>query len=121
MHGGPNSATYKKPLIDFLGHAKLSYYTNRMAFQKVIAGSGDVDVVYGPNDQIKPVVINLGPERTINVLITINDMNGNEVLHTMYKDVHLPGGRTVTNLPAFTPDVPANASYAVEYTVTESP
>ena len=31
--------TYKKPLIDCLGHAKLSYYANRMIFQKVVAGS----------------------------------------------------------------------------------
>ena len=33
-------------------------------------------------------------------------MDGDEVIHTMYKDINLPGGRTVTNLPAFTPDVP---------------
>ena len=104
-----------------MGHAKLSYYANRMAFQKVIAGSGDVDVVYSPNDQIKPVILNLGPERTVNVLITIKDMDGDEVTHTMYTDVNIPGGRTVTNLPAFTPDVPANEHYAIEYTVSTLP
>ncbi|HKK61449.1 MAG TPA: hypothetical protein VJ951_02745, partial [Bacteroidales bacterium] len=28
LHGGPNSGTYRKPLIDAMGHAKLSFYIN---------------------------------------------------------------------------------------------
>ncbi|MFW6370525.1 MAG: glycosyl hydrolase family 2, partial [Bacteroidota bacterium] len=30
LHGGANSATYKKPLIDFMDHAKLAYWANKM-------------------------------------------------------------------------------------------
>ncbi len=37
LHGGPNMGTYRKPLVDCLDHAKLSYYVNRMIFQKVVA------------------------------------------------------------------------------------
>ncbi len=59
LHGGPNSVTYKKPLIDFHGHAKLAYWTNKMVYQKTVAGSADVNVVYGPEDLVKPVIINL--------------------------------------------------------------
>ncbi len=45
LHGGPNMATYKKPLVDDLGHPKLSYFVNRMIFQKTWAGSDNADVV----------------------------------------------------------------------------
>ena len=56
--------TYKKPLIDFMDHAKLAFWTNKMIFQPTVAGSHNVDVVYGPEDAITPVVmqyyLNLG-------------------------------------------------------------
>jgi hypothetical protein len=120
LHGGPNSATYKKPIIDYLGHVKLSWYINRMALQNVLAGSGDVDVVYSPGDRIRPMVLNLGPEQTVSVEIMVKDMDGAEVFRKTFDNVTLPGGRTVTDLPAVTPDVPTNAYYAIEYTVTDS-
>jgi hypothetical protein len=48
LPGGANSVTYKKPLIDYTGVAKLAWHVNKMVFQKTVAGSHDVDVVYGP-------------------------------------------------------------------------
>ncbi|MCC5931393.1 MAG: hypothetical protein JJU28_19250, partial [Cyclobacteriaceae bacterium] len=52
LRGGHNSATYQKPLIDYYGHAKLSFYSIGMVFQPVLAGSKNVDMVYGPEDEI---------------------------------------------------------------------
>jgi hypothetical protein len=39
-----------KPLVDALGHKKLSWYAHRMGFQQLLAGSDNVDIVYGPSD-----------------------------------------------------------------------
>ena len=33
LHGGGNTATYEKPLIDYYGYAKLGFYAVKMAFQ----------------------------------------------------------------------------------------
>ena len=65
LNGGANMGTYKKPLIDNLGHPKLAYYANKMIFQKSWAASNNVDVVYGPGDFIKPIVYDLGDEQDL--------------------------------------------------------
>jgi len=59
LHGGPNMGTYKKPLIDALGFAKLSYHVNKMIFQRTVAGSNNVDVVYSLADSIHLVIMSL--------------------------------------------------------------
>ena len=117
LHGGANSATYQKPLLDFYGHAKLAYWAVRMANQDVLAGSADVDVVYGPGDAIRPLVLNLGGEKHTDVTIDIKDLNGTIVATATYEGVTLPAGRTVTALPDFSPSLPPDTYYAIEYTV----
>ncbi len=119
LHGGMNTVTYKKPLIDFLGHAKLAYYANRMAFQNTLAGSDNVDVVYGPHDIISPVVLNLGPARTLNLTIVVRDMTSKEIHRKEYRKVQVPEGRTVTALEGFRPDYPEDGYYAIEYILEE--
>lgn len=117
LHGGPNDAAYKKPLIDFLGHPKLAWYIHRMIFQRVVAGSDDIDVVYGPNDWIHPVVQNLGPERIVNVEVTIEQIDGSVVESKVYSKVKLPPGRSITSLPAFRPTLKIEGNHAVKYKV----
>ncbi len=117
LHGGANSGTYQKPLLDNYGHAKLAYWAVRMANQDVLAGSADVDVVYGPGDRIAPVVLNLGEAREVTVRIHVNHIDGKTAASRSYERVRLPGGRTVTPLAPWRPDLPANGHYAVEYIV----
>lgn len=119
LHGGPNTATYQKPLTDFYCHAKLGFYANRMAFQNVLAGSSDVDVVYGPADMIWPVIINLGKEKKVELQVLVKDIDRQVIDKKVYRDVRLAGGRTVTELPDFKPAYPQDGYYAVEYCVTE--
>lgn len=119
LHGGANSGTYKKPLLDNFCHAKLAYWVNGTVFQKVFAGSSDVDVVYGPGDEISPVIMNLGTSRTVDCSVTVKTADGKTVETKTYLEVTLPSGRTVTKLPAFKPSFTGNGYYAVEYTVTE--
>lgn len=117
LHGGPNAATYEKPLLDFFGHAKLSYWAVRMANQDVLAGSADVDVVYGPEDAIHPVVLNLGTGKRVGVTVAVKDTAGATAAKKVYENVALAPGRTVTELPPFKPALTPNGYYAVEYTI----
>lgn len=119
LRGGHNTATYQKPLIDYYGHAKLSFHSIKMVFQPVLAGSRNVDMVYGPQDEIPVVVMNLGNEKNVNVYAIIKDENSNEIHREEWIDIVLPEGRSFTDLTAFKPAVPANAIYTVEYIVTE--
>lgn len=120
LHGGPNTGTYMKPFIDLGGHAKLAFYTHAMAVRPVTAGSADVDVVYGPGDRITPVVMNLGPARTVDVEVTVRSLAGATVARQSYRAVALGAGRTATPLAPFRPGVPTEGTYAVEYAVTGS-
>lgn len=98
MWGGPNMGTYQKTLVDALGNKKVSFYANRMGFQNVLAGSHDVDMVYGPGDKPEIIVMNLGDELKASVSLTVSDINGKTVYRHTYKGVRLKAGRTVTVL-----------------------
>ena len=119
LHGGPNSVTYKKPIIDYHGRAKLAWYTNRMVFQRVVAGSADIDVVYGPDDTVNPIVMNLSDAKTVNVTVEVKSISGRTVDSRTYENIILPEGRTVTTLESFRPKFGGNGYYVVEYIVKE--
>lgn len=119
LHGGPNMGTYRKPIIDCLGHAKLAFYANKMIFQKVVAGSNNVDVVYGPSDKIQPVIMNLGEEKKVNIEIRLNDLENNVIDKITQTDVYLPSGRTFTQLPAFKPDIKNEGYFIIEYIISK--
>ncbi len=105
LHGGGNTATYQKPLIDYYGHAKLSFHTIKMAFQPTLAGSRNVDIVYGPEDEIKPVIMHLGSAEKVNLLVTVKDLDGNVMEQKEYRNILLDEGRTSTVLDSFRPKV----------------
>ena len=98
MWGGGNMGTYQKPLIDALGHKKLAFYAHRMGFQQQLAGTKDVDLVYGPDDRPTVVVLNLGPSCTADVVIVVRDTCGKQVHRQTIRDISLPSGRTATDV-----------------------
>jgi hypothetical protein len=105
LHGGGNTATYQKPLIDYYGHAKLSFHAIKMAFQPTLAGSYNVDLVYGPEDKIEPVLMHLGNTAEVNLLVTVKNLEGDVVEQKEYKNIQLIEGRTSTVLESFRPKV----------------
>jgi Glycosyl hydrolases family 2/Rhamnogalacturonan lyase family 11, C-terminal domain/Glycosyl hydrolases family 2, TIM barrel domain len=120
LHGGLFTVNYHKPLLDYHGHAKLAYYTNGMVLQRTLAGSNDVDMVYGPNDSITPMALNLGDKRIVDLTVEVKDMQHKVVDSRVYKSVALPAGRTVTLLPSYRPKVKGTGHYAIEYTLTSA-
>lgn len=105
LHGGGNTATYEKPLIDYYGYAKLGFYAVKMAFQHSLAGSHNVDVVYGPEDEIEPVIMNLGNAEKVNLLVTIKKLDGKVMEQKEYRNILMDEGRTSTVLDSFRPKV----------------
>ena len=117
LHGGPNSGTYRKPLIDALGHAKLSFYINQMALQDVMAGSNNTDVVYHKRDQLTPVVMNVGDQRVVRLKIVVKSADGTIVDEREFDHITLEKGRTVKELPPFKPTFDKEGYYTIEYYV----
>lgn len=117
LRGGQNSVTYQKSLIDYYGAAKLAYYTHRMVFSDVVACSGNVDVVYGPQDTIPVIVFNIGDEKTVNVHIEIENQEGNVVFTKVIQGITLKEGRTVTKADNIALPVLEEGIYSIGYTV----
>lgn len=118
LHGGANAATYKKPAIDFLGYGKLVFHIHKTVFQPVLAGSNNVDVVYGPNDLITPMILNLGEERHVKLTVQIKHKYKGEVIDKkVYENVHLKEGRSVNELEPFKPTIKNEGLYFIEYLV----
>lgn len=117
LHGGPNSGTYHKPLIDMHGHAKLAYWTNKMAFQPTVAGSRNVDVVYGPDDELIPVIIHWGNAGKATLTVTVKSLDDTIVDVKSYTNIELPQGRQPVSLPSFKPAWSEEGCYVIEYQV----
>jgi hypothetical protein len=117
LDGGGNTGTFQHPLTDHLGHAKMAFYALRMVFQPTLAGSGNVDVSYGPGDAVPVCVMHLGDARTVDVVVRAASPTGEVWAETNYRNVQLEAGRTVKVLAPWKPRLPA-AGYAVfEYFV----
>lgn len=119
MWGGGNMGTYQKPLVDALGHKKLSYYAHRMGFQQTIAGSGNVDIVYGPDDHPSIIVMNIGEKRLVDVFLTIYNEKGKQVARKKYRNIILPAGRSTINIGNITLPQMEKGFYFFDYTVIE--
>lgn len=118
IEGGANSGTYGKPLLDPLGHAKLAWHLHKMVFQPVLAGSDNVDVVYGPQDKIVPCVFNLGRARAAVLTVTVRTPAGRILDEHRFPGLHLAGGRSLLKLPALQAKLPSDGYCVIEYTVT---
>ncbi|WP_236974562.1 hypothetical protein [Membranihabitans maritimus] len=101
LRGGANSGTYQKPLIDNLGYPKLAFYTNKMVFQRTWAGSDNVDVVYGPTDEIRPVIHHLGNSEKVNLHVKLVDENNTTIEQKEFKNIDLKEGRDVVKMAPF--------------------
>jgi hypothetical protein len=115
LRGGGNNGTYMKPISDYYGHGKMAFHTVAMAYQKLLAGSGDVDLVYGPEDSIRPIVINTGCRFQGRLVVRVCDIEGRLVEQRSYDNLDIPPGKTVHTLEPYRPDAAGNTYYRIEY------
>lgn len=115
LHGGSNMGTYQKPLLDNDRHPKLAYYINKMVFQKTWAGSNNVDVVYGPNDKIYPVISNLGGGKKVDLEIELKSIDGKTIDRKLFKDIVLEEGHSFTRPDGFRFKNVKDGIYVINY------
>lgn len=115
LHGGPNSGTYNKPIIDMHGHAKLAYWTNKMAFQPTVSGSYNVDVAYGPDDKLSPVILHYGKAGNAKLIVTIQSLQGRIIEQKEYDNIRIPEGRETILLQPFQPSWTEKGYYIIKY------
>ncbi|MEX0981938.1 MAG: glycosyl hydrolase family 2 [Bacteroidales bacterium] len=117
LHGGPNSGTYRKPIIDAMGHAKLGFYSNKMALQDIVAGSNNTDVVYHRKDEIRPVIMHVGKEQIVKLKINIKTIDGEITDTRVYSNLLLEKGRNIKETASFRPKFAEEGYYIIEYFV----
>jgi len=117
IEGGANSGTYEKPLLDPMGYAKLCWYIHKFFGSKIIAGSENVDVVYGPADEITPCIFNVGETAKVDLKITIKTVNNKVVKTYTIANILLTGQCTLTKLKPIKPALPQDKYCVVEYEV----
>ena len=120
LESGANMFTYQKPLVDAMGVPKLAFYANKQVFNRIWAASDNVDVVYGPNDSIAPVIFNLGDERTVHLSIELKNEKGKTVERRSIKNIHIDKGRSITKLNRFQFKPKPDGCYFIVYTITEA-
>ncbi len=101
LESGPNMFTYQKPLVDPFRVPKLAYHANKMIFNRIWAGSDDVDVAYGPGDEIRPVIFNLDGACKVNLTVELLNGNGKVLERKIFKNIEVAEGRSVTRLAPF--------------------
>lgn len=117
LEGGANMGTYQKPLVDPMGYPKLAYHVNRMVFQPTWAGSDNVDVVYGPSDQITPVIHHLGEAKSVDLEITLQTIEGKVIERKLFRNVSLKEGRSVTRLTTFQFKKAKEGTFGIHYQI----
>ncbi len=120
LHGGANMGTYQKPLIDNLRHPKLAFYIKKMITQRTWAGSHNVDVVYGPDDTITPVINHLGEERKVNLHVTLKNLNGDVLDEKIIENIELKGGHDIKQVEGFRFNKVKNGTYAIVYEIFDA-
>ena len=121
LRGGPNTATYMKPVIEYSGEAKLSFYSLQMVYQPVLAGSKNVDLVYGPDDEIPMIVMNIGKKRTVDLRIVVRNLDHEKVTEKKINHITLKSGRNFIEVGKWQPELQAGKYYGFEYIVINSP
>lgn len=119
LRGGPNTGTYQKTLLDYYGQPKLAYYAMRMVFQNILGGSKNVDMVYGPNDLIPIIVMNLGNEKTVTLTVTVKTLDGDVVKAEQFPGLVLSAGRSINDVANWDPKLDVEGLYVFEYSVKE--
>lgn len=119
LRGGANMGTYQKPLIDNLGHPKLAFYANKMAFQRTWAGSNNVDVVYGPSDFIVPVIYHRGDRLKVDLIVRLQNIDGMTLDKRVFENIDLSEGSLSKRLEGFRFKKVDDGVYVVRYDVVQ--
>ncbi len=115
LMSGANNGSYMKPPIDFYGYKKLGFYALKDSYQSVYACKSDIDICYGTEDVLKPVVINSGKAGNYDLTVLIENENGEVVDKKMYTDIVVDEGATTCELSGFKPSFANKGYYTIKF------
>lgn len=103
LMSGANNGSYMKPPIDFYGYKKLGFYGLRDGYRPVFACKEDIDLSYGTEESITPMILQDGRDGSFDLVVSVLDQNGKIICTQTYLGVKLVEGEQPT-LPAFRPN-----------------
>ena len=121
LESGLNMFTYQKPLVDPFHVPKLAYHARKMVFQDIWAGTDNVDVVYGPDDKISPVIFSIGEQRNVDLIVDLQDVHGKTIDKKTFKNIVIQAGRTITKPENFRIKNVKEGCYFIKYTIATHP
>ena len=112
LMSGANNGSYMKPPIDFNGYKKLGFYGLKDAYRKAFACKEDIDVSYGTEDTVRPMVISCD-NGIFDLAVTVLDDQDN-VVHAMHYGNIVSDGENVL-LPEFKPAWKEKGYYTLRF------
>jgi hypothetical protein len=90
-----------------------------MAFQKTWAASNNVDVVYGPEDMITPVIHHIGNKKQVDLVIELQNLNGKTIEKKLFENIELQEGRNSVNLRDFKFNNVEDGIFVIKFNILE--
>ena len=114
LMSGANNGSYMKPPIDFYGYKKLGFYALRDAYRSVYACKEDIDISYGNQDVISPLVF--GDAKDVAYDLTVSVINErDEVIDKVEYFMVKPSVADNVVLKAFKPKWQEKGYYTLEF------
>ncbi len=116
LTGGANDASYLKPIIDFYGYPKASFFALKNLFASKVCFAEDIETVWGKDYTLNPVVICNSDNQKHDVAVEILDESESVVFTKVYKKVLF--NKRKIKLSTIKPKL-SNGYYTVKYSVRE--
>ncbi|MDP4132773.1 MAG: glycoside hydrolase family 2 TIM barrel-domain containing protein [Bacillota bacterium] len=117
LSSGANNGSYMKPPIDFYGYKKIGFYSLKDAFNSIFASKKDINVAYGTEDSMTPILLNSGKEGTVKVTCIIYDEEDNITDTKVFEKVSIKEKDYALDLPSFKPNFKDKGYYTIKWTV----
>ena len=118
LSSGANEGSYLKPLFDYQGCPKLSFYALRETFQNAVCFDSSTDIVWGENHMLHPLLCGCPDGKIYRIEIRVESLSGEALFRTLLGPVKLD--RSVVKLEAKEMPNLQDGYYRIVYEVSEA-
>ncbi len=118
LSSGANEGSYLKPLFDYQGCPKLSFYALREAFQNAVCFDSSTDIVWGEGHMLHPLLCGCPDGKSYRIEIRVESLAGEVLFRTALGPVQLD--RSVVKLEAKEMPNLKDGYYRIVYEVSEA-
>ncbi len=113
LMSGANNGSYMKPPIDFYGYKKLGFYALHDAYRSIYAAKEDIDLAYGSEDSILPLILNCTDGGEYDLVISVFNENDELLDSKSYLSVNIGNENMV--LEKFRPNWKEPGYYTLKF------